>query len=545
MYARIIQMLRRVLAGFFTFFIALAFYQCARKGTPTGGPKDETPPVLLKAEPENMTINFKAQKIRLYFDELVKLNDVQEQLIVSPPLKYQPVLTPQGGANKFIEITIKDTLLENTTYTLNFGQSIVDNNEGNPNSFLTYVFSTGSYIDSLELSGAIKDAFNRKADDFVSVMLYQIDSAYTDSTIYQKPPNYITNTLDSTVIFKLRNLKEGTYAIFGIKDAAKDNIFNQKADKIGFISDTINLPTDSIYLLNLFKEEPDYGVIVPSMVAQNRISFGYFGNGEEIEITPLTQLPDSVNSIIRKERDKDTLNYWFTPFEMDSLIFTVTNERLQVKDTFVIKNRKVGVDSLLLNLNQKGTLKFETPLRILSSTPLIKADSTKINFINKDSLNIPYTVVLDSLENTLDVIFEPQADEKYIMQLLPGAVLDFFENTNDTLSYAFGTKGLSDYGNLQLNLEGDAIEYPIIVQLLNEKEEVQREIIAEEPRVFEFTNIDPGNYLVRVIFDENQNEKWDTGSYLKHLQPEKISYYPGVIEMRANWEKIETFILKE
>ncbi len=545
MYARIIQMLRRVLAGFFTFFIALAFYQCARKGTPTGGPKDETPPVLLKAEPENMTINFKAQKIRLYFDELVKLNDVQEQLIVSPPLKYQPVLTPQGGANKFIEITIKDTLLENTTYTLNFGQSIVDNNEGNPNSFLTYVFSTGSYIDSLELSGAIKDAFNRKADDFVSVMLYQIDSAYTDSTIYQKPPNYITNTLDSTVIFKLRNLKEGTYAIFGIKDAAKDNIFNQKADKIGFISDTINLPTDSIYLLNLFKEEPDYGVIVPSMVAQNRISFGYFGNGEEIEITPLTQLPDSVNSIIRKERDKDTLNYWFTPFEMDSLIFTVTNERLQVKDTFVIKNRKVGVDSLLLNLNQKGTLKFETPLRILSNTPLIKADSTKINFINKDSLNIPYTVVLDSLENTLDVIFEPQADEKYIMQLLPGAVLDFFENTNDTLSYAFGTKGLSDYGNLQLNLEGDAIEYPIIVQLLNEKEEVQREIIAEEPRVFEFTNIDPGNYLVRVIFDENQNEKWDTGSYLKHLQPEKISYYPGVIEMRANWEKIETFILKE
>lgn len=109
--------------------------QCARRGRPTGGPKDVTAPVWLKAEPENMTINFKATKIRLYFDELVKLEDIQEQLIVSPPLKYLPEITPQGGADRFIEIKLKDTLQENTTYTLNFGQSIVDNNEGNPNSF--------------------------------------------------------------------------------------------------------------------------------------------------------------------------------------------------------------------------------------------------------------------------------------------------------------------------------------------------------------------------------------------------------------------------
>ncbi|MFT5736515.1 MAG: hypothetical protein ACI9SG_000856 [Maribacter sp.] len=542
---RTIQMLRRVLAVFFVFFMSLAFYQCARKGTPTGGPRDETPPVLLKAVPENMSINFKTQKIRLYFDELVKLKDVQEQLIVSPPLKYQPLLTPQGGAGKFIEITIKDTLLENTTYTLNFGQSIVDNNEENPNPFLTYVFSTGTYIDSLELSGAVKDAFNKAADDFISVMLYQIDSAYTDSTVYQKPPNYITNTLDSTVIFKLKNLKEGTYALIGLKDAAKDNIFDQKVDKIGFIRDTITLPTDSIYLLTLFKEEPDYSVIVPSMVAKNRISFGYYGDGNDIEINTLTQLPDTVSATILKERNKDTLNYWFTPFETDSIIFTVTNEKLKVQDTFSVKNRKVELDTLLLNLNQRGTLQFDKQLSILSNTPLMKADSSKITLINKDSLNVPYTLVLDSLENKLDVLFELQANESYKMQLLPGTVLDFFDNTNDTLAYSFGTKTLSDYGNLQMNVNGDSISYPIIVQLLNEKEEVQREIYAEGPQVFEFNNIDPTNYLVRIIFDENQNRKWDTGSYLKKMQPEKVSYYPGVIEIRANWEKIETFILKD
>lgn len=537
-------MLRRFLAIFFLFFMALAFYQCARKGTPTGGPKDETPPVLVKAEPENMTVNFKAKTIRLYFDELVKLKDVQDQLIVSPPLKYPPLLTPQGGANKFVEITIKDTLAENTTYTLNFGQSIVDNNEGNPNSFLSYIFSTGSYIDSLELAGVVTDAFNKKADDFISVMLYKIDSAYTDSTIYKRPPNYITNTLDSTVIFKLKNLKEGSYALFALKDAAKDNIFNQKADKIGFINDTITLPTDSIYLLNLFKEVPDYASTVPTFAAKNKISFGYYGNGKDIRIKTVNPLPDTITSKVLKEPKKDTLNYWFTPFEMDSLIFTVTNEVLKVKDTFTVKNRKVGLDSLLLTVNQKGALNFDNPLSIQVNTPIVQVDSSQIYFINKDSLKVPYSLILDSLENRLVFDFKLEANEKYKMQLLPGTVVDFFEETNDTINYSFTTKSLADYGNLQLTINGTDIAYPIIVQLLNKKEEVQREIYAQGPQLFEFANLNPSDYLVRVIFDKNSNKKWDTGSYLKRTQPERVSYYPVPIEIRANWEVPTTFTLK-
>ena len=271
------KMLRRALAGLFLSFISLALLQCAKRGSPTGGPKDVQGPVLLKAEPENLTVNFEGNKIRLYFDEYIKLEKLQEQLIVSPPLKYLPQITPQGGTAKVIEITLKDTLQENTTYTLNFGQSIVDNNEGNPNSFLTYVFSTGSYIDSLQLQGAVKDAFNKTPDDFISVMLYGIDSTYNDSTVYRRPPNYITNTLDSAVIFSLKNIKEGNYALFAIKDVAKNNVFDQNTDKIGFVADTITLPTDSIYLLNLFKEIPNYTVSVPSFAAKNKIIFGYYG----------------------------------------------------------------------------------------------------------------------------------------------------------------------------------------------------------------------------------------------------------------------------
>ena len=538
-------MFKRIFAYIFLFFIAATVMQCARRGRPTGGPKDVAPPVLLKAEPENMTINFTANTIRLYFDELVKLEDVQEQLIVSPPLKYLPNITPQGGANKFIEITIKDTLLENTTYTLNFGQSIVDNNEGNAYRFLTYVFSTGSYIDSLQVQGAIKDAYNRKADEFVSVMLYEIDSAYTDSTIYRKPPNYITNTLDSAVIFTLPNLKEGKYAMFALKDENKNNMFNQNMDKIGFIADTVAIPTDSTFLLTLFKEIPDYKISVPSLTARNKIIFGYYGDGKDLDITLLSAVPDTVKTTITKERDKDTLNFWFTPFEMDSLIFTVRNDALQAIDTFTVKNRKVGIDSLNLKANQSGNLGFNTPFNIQANTPLTVLDTSKISLMNKDSLAIDFTVVLDSIRSKIDFDFERQAIENYELELMPGAVTDFFGSQNDTMNIRLRTKEYADYGNLTMNIIASLEDYPLIVQLTSEKGEIKQELYAEEPKLMEFNHIEPTNYLVRVIFDANGNGIWDTGNYLKRIQPEKVSYYPDVIEIRANWEKNETFIISK
>src|SRR5690606_4021479 len=146
--------IKRILGLIFFSLMVLALWQCAKRGSPTGGPKDLAPPVLLRSEPPNLSTNFKSNKIRLYFDELIKLEDVQNQMVVSPPFKHPAEITPQGIPSKYIEIIIKDTLRENTTYTVNFGQSIVDNNEGNPNPFLSYVFSTGDYLDSLSLSGS-------------------------------------------------------------------------------------------------------------------------------------------------------------------------------------------------------------------------------------------------------------------------------------------------------------------------------------------------------------------------------------------------------
>jgi hypothetical protein len=183
---------------------------CAKRGNITGGLKDTLAPVLKSSYPKNFSKNFKGNEIKLTFDEFIKLKDLNKQLIVSPPLKNEPLILPTS-VGKFITIKINDTLLANTTYSFNFGQSITDNNEGNPLNQFKYVFSTGDVIDSLSISGSVKDAYEKEVVPFVSVMLYDINDKFKDSVVYKETPRYITNTLDSLKIFKLENLKAGKY----------------------------------------------------------------------------------------------------------------------------------------------------------------------------------------------------------------------------------------------------------------------------------------------------------------------------------------------
>ncbi len=535
---------KRFIAGIFLVFIALALHQCARRGSPSGGPKDTEAPVLIKAEPENLSTNFKTTKIRLYFDEYIKLQDVQNQLIVSPPFQYPPDISPQGGASKYVEVIIKDTLRENTTYTLNFGQSIVDNNENNPSSYLTYVFSTGDYIDSLALLGVVKDAFNKETEEFISVMLYEIDTAYTDTIISKRPPNYITNTQDSTTIFRLQNLKAGKYRLLAIKDEGKNNLYDAVTDKIGFVEDTISLPTDSIYLLNLFREVPKYSLAAPKFSAANKIIFGYKGRDEKLQINPITPIPDSITRFVAKEPGKDTLNYWFTPYEVDSLLFEVLNERIQKRDTFTVKTRKLPPDSLVLIPSNRNSIGFLDTMALGASIPILQIDTSMASLMNKDSISLPLNIRLDTLANRMEFYFEKEPNETYSLSILPGVLTDLFGATNDTLLYRLKTGSYADYGNLRIRLQG-AVSYPIILQLTEPKGKVVRSIVSEEDMLYEFNLLEPKNYLLRVIFDANANQRWDTGNFLDKIQPEKIVYFPSEIEVRANWELEQIFPIEE
>ncbi|WP_340066238.1 Ig-like domain-containing protein [Ascidiimonas aurantiaca] len=521
--------------------ILATIVNCARRGSPSGGEKDMTPPVLLKASPELNSTNFNTKKIRLSFDEFVKIKDLQKQLIISPPPNTIPEIRPQGSASKKIEIIIKDSLYPNTTYVFNFGQSIVDNNEENPLPFFKYVFSTGNEIDSLSVSGNITDALNRKSENFVSVMLYEVDSTFTDSIIYTKTPKYITNTLDSLTAFELSNLREGTYMLVALKDIGKNNLFDQKTDKIAFLEEFITVPTDSVYTLKLFKEVTNYAIYKPIHAAKNRIIFGYEGMGEFMDIQMLTQVPEDYTYRTLKDPVKDTINYWFTPFEADSLVFRVVNN--EFTDTLSVKMKDLYADSLTISPVTRE-LSFTKPFTLSANIPLAATNQEKITLMDGDSTAIAFTTSLDTLKNTISVSWDTEPQKRYLMQLFPGALTDMFGNVNDTLNYPLTTKSFADLGTINLKLR-NVTSYPILIQLTNDKGEVTVEKYVEAPKEsHEFRYLDPGEYFIRVIFDTNKNGKWDTGNYLLKQQPERISYFPGAVELRANWELQQTFTLE-
>lgn len=527
----------------FGLFVLLSIINCAKRGNPTGGEKDITPPVLVSASPKNNTTNFNQKEIRIYFDEYIKLKNIQKQLIVSPPFENLPDIYPQGTASKYIKIRINDTLKENTTYVFNFGQSVTDNNEGNPYSFFSYVFSTGDYIDSLNLKGHITDAFAKEADNFVSVMLYEADSTYSDSIVYKKTPKYITNTLDSLTTFELTNLKAGKYLLVAMKDQANNYKFDQKTDKIAFISDFVTIPTDSVYRLNLFKEIPNYRPAKPAQASENRIIFGYEGISDDMHIELLTDTPTDFDSRVLKDEEKDTLHYWFKPFETDSLVFAISNEREKVIDTFTVRLRELGKDTLVINPAKNNSL-FQKPFAIKANIPIAAIDTSKIEVFDKDTIPLRYTYNLDEKQNEIRLKWKVDPDQKYYINALPNAIKDLYGNTNDTLNYNASTKSLSDLGSIKITLN-NVSEYPVIIQLTNNNGEVKNEIYADSKQPFyEFNYQEPGKYFIRIIFDSNKNGKWDTGNYLQKIVPERIVYFPDEIELRANWEIEQSFTLE-
>ena len=521
-------------------FLALSLVNCAKRGRLTGGAKDTIPPVFLKAEPPNFTTNFDGDQIKIYFDEFIKLKDYQKQLIISPPLK-NSFVSPQGSASKYITIDIKDTLEANTTYVFNFGQSVVDNNEGNPYSYFKYIFSTGDYIDSLTVSGSIKDALSRKPDNFVSVMLYKADSTYNDSLVYKEPPLYVTNTLDSLTTFEIGNLKEGVYKLIALKDEDANFTFQPKKDKIGFINEFITVPSDTSYALELFKEEALLKVSRPRHASAERINFGFSGNGDSLKVKLLSEV-GSMKTLISKKPKQDTLNYWYKPKpEMDSLVFEVSGPNY--RDTLVTKLRNLKADSLFFSSKSGSTLVLNKDFEINSSIPITKIDTSLIRVI-ADSTNIPFNAVLHPEKSLLSLTFNTKETTKYTINMLPNALEDFVGSKNDSLKFTTKTREFSDYGDIEFTLQ-NAKNFPYIVQLCDDKEKVLETRYTTSETQFNFNTLKPGKYLIRLIEDANENKLYDTGNFLAQRQAERLIYYPKTIEVNAGWLPKETFRLED
>lgn len=513
---------------------------CAKRGSITGGLKDTLAPVLKYSSPKNFSTDFKTDKIILTFDEYVKLKNTNKQLIISPPMKHEPIILPTT-ASKEITIKILDTLQPNTTYSMNFGQSIADNNEGNAYNQFKYVFSTGSYIDSLAIGGRIKDAYEKNADNFVSVMLYEVNDKFKDSVVYKEFPRYITNTLDSLRTFKLENLKAGKYLLVALKDKGSNNKFNPKDDKIGFIKHYITIPNDTLFELELFKESQPLKALKPIQASGNRLFLPYDSKQDFTNSKPKVVLKNNgeiLESIITRFPKKDSLQVWYKPIKADSLSMEISNENYNKKFTFKIKDQKK--DTLNITVKQSGVLNFRDRFTLETATPLVKFDKSRINLINKDSVAVDFTTEYDEFDQRLFVDFKKEPLQKYKFTFLPGALTDFFDKTNDTLSYKLTTKEFADYGNLILNLK-NVKRFPIIVELTNKKGDVVlASQYSEGETKLTFDLLEPNSFTLRITYDDNKNKIYDSGNFLKKTYAEEVFYYQKEIDVRTNWDVDET-----
>ncbi|MFM9988397.1 Ig-like domain-containing protein [Flavobacterium sp.] len=533
--------MRKIYILIVVFCTLLLAISCAKRGTITGGDKDKTPPKITSSFPENFSTNFNKNTIKINFDEYVKIKDLQKQLIISPPMKTPITVLPQGSASKYITIKINDTLKPNTTYSFNFGKSIVDYNEGNPYPQLKYVLSTGAFIDSLSVEGIIRDSYEKETDKSVNVMLYEVDEKYNDSIIYKQTPRYITNTSDSLKSFKIENIKAGKYKLVALKEIGDNYKFDPNKDKIGFYNQTITVPDKSIFELELFKEEAKFKSKKPSQASGNRVLVGYEGNTKNIKIETKKN-GNLIKTRVTKFADKDSVQVWFAPIKNDSIQLNIENGKY--KKDYIVKLKNQRQDSLKLSPKQTGAISFKENFTITTKTPLDKFDVTKMTLTKKDSSKVDFKTNYDEYNQHFEILFTKEPEEKYTFSLLPNAVEDYLGQKNDSLTFKFSTKNTSDYGNLKINLK-NVKSFPVIIELTDKSGKILATEYSENNPTIEFLLMEPQKYSLRIIYDENKNKQRDTGSYLENRQPEEVVHYPTEIDVRANWDVNQDFDLSK
>jgi len=445
-------------------FFSLSFIGsgCAQIGTPTGGPRDSIAPVLVSADPGLKTVNFKGNRIVLTFDEYVDVQDVQNNVLVSPFPKINPQITFKL---KTVSIKLRDTLKENTTYAINFGNAIRDNNEGNPYKNFTYVFSTGNTIDSLQVSGNVIMAESGKTDSTLSVMLYR-DAV--DSMVETRKPDYLTK-LTGDGKFTFTNLAAGTYKIYALKDGDGRKTYDSKFEAFAFYDTDLKVAdTTTKVTLYAFVEEKEK-----------------------------QKLPTPSTTPAAKAADKK-LKY-------------ISSLATQQQD-------------LLTNLD----LTFNHPLKTWDSSKILLTD-TLGNKITGTRLT------LDSTKKIISVITKWQEDTRYNLLISKDAVTDTLAGTlakSDTLK--FMSKKTRDYGSLTLRFTNYKAGDHIVVQFVINDEVVKSASLASG--IWSEALIKPGDYELRILYDANNNGKWDPGDYHKKLQPERAITLDKKLTIKPNFD---------
>ena len=348
--------------------VALCIYACANRGYPEGGPKDETPPQVVEEVPLSYTTNFKAKRVNIYFDEFVQLNDINNKFIFSPPVKKDPKVSLKG---KYVQVAIPDSLRENTTYSLDFADAIVDNNESNPLGFYRYVFSTGERIDTLELGGTVVNAESYEPVLGVLVALYEKSG---DSIPLKELPDYIART-DSSGNFRLTNLREGHYRVMAIEDANRDKMYTPESEMFAWMDTTVfpvvepATRVDTFHVIEKIVEADT--ILRDSIVRTDYLAYGPSNLYLRLFLEKLTQLYLVEDD--RKEREQ--LNFIFSIPGENGLEVTLwdTLATEPLPQDWYFKEHSAGNDTLTLWIKDSTVYKKDTLNVILS---YMRSDST-------------------------------------------------------------------------------------------------------------------------------------------------------------------------
>jgi uncharacterized protein (DUF2141 family) len=523
---------------------ALFLIQCAQIVSPAGGPKDIAPPRAVKYIPDSAKVNFAAKRVTVSFDEYIQLNELQKQLVISPPMKVQPEIKIKG---KSLYIEIEDTLKKNVTYSINFGEAIKDITENNVLSNFSYLFSTGDHIDTLSVSGMVKYAQDMKTEKGILVMIYD---THEDSVPCKKLPSYYTKTREDGS-YKISNIRPGTYKIFALKDANANYIYDLPTEEIAFSDTLITVSKNRSLNLFLFREEPKMQRLLKAYFPEHGHLFLSFAkpSDESFKFNFFSQEPKQ-NVVYEYSKNNDTLHFWFADDLKDTMkIQLVQGEK--ILDTVRIKPIPVDVSGnsgrgdkwgLKVSLNMKMAVPFDLNRNseIYLSHPLLSAKKDpKISF-KRDSMDISSVFTSVNFEKykykRRIPIDSSKAKENatYHLFIPPGTFTDIFGLTNDTVKLDFKSQEEKNYGTLKLKLKM-SIRINYILQLLNDRGEIYL-YTSSDKGVFTYEFLPPGAYRLRIIYDKNGDGKWTTGNYLMKKKPETVIYYPAPLNIRSSWE---------
>lgn len=530
---------------FFLILISFLLASCARVGSPVGGAKDSIPPQITGSNIDSPRVNVPRdiRELRIDFDEYITLKDINKQLIISPPLKQITKILPSGMGNKFLLIKWADTLQANTTYNFNFGNAIVDNNEGNALGYYNFAFSTGEKIDSLFISGELKSLINEKGkkaeEGSLVVGLYQ----QKDSMDYRQKPYYITKA-DPDGYFELNYLAPGNYRVLAFEDSNSNSVYDIGKEKVGFLKDEISLDKSISGLnINLYPSKKPVKYLEMKEVPGG-VLMTFEGNPDEVKTLSLNE--NLKDYKVTHSPKSDSAMIWFNAPAQN--IGITNNENLKFSYDNGVKQDSVSLfyrynakNEMSIANNRGNSLAPQQDFVVTSNYLVDKIQAEKWSMVS-DSIKQDFTAEI-SKKNPFEIYIKSSFKEgkKYSLTIPKETVSSFYETIVKSYRFDFESDKIENYGDLMVTLENEP-KQKFWIQLLTESGNIAYSKYGVEKQI-NFKSLKPGQYDLRILVDENENGIWDFADFADNIFAEPVFIFDKKIEVRPLWEIRETWEL--